>query len=100
MHARIGTFEMAPERLPAVVAFFRDQVVPAFSEHEGFVGYQAYVDRERGRIVGISLWTARAALEASAPTARRALAQAAALGAAVQGEPQVLELGFDVRPER
>jgi quinol monooxygenase YgiN len=97
MHARIGTFEVAPQALPAVVAFFRDQVVAAFSEHEGFLGYEAFVDRERGRIVGISRWTTREALEASVPTARRALAEAEFLGAATVGEPQVFELGFDSR---
>lgn len=97
MHARIGTFEVAPQGLPAVVALFRDRVVPAFSKHEGFLGYEAYVDRERGRLVGISFWATRSALDASVETARRALAEAAALGATTVGEPQVFELAFDAR---
>ena len=97
MHVRIGTFEVAPEGLAAVVAFFRDQIVPAFSKHEGFLGYEAYVDRERGRLVGISFWETRAALDASVETARRALAEAAALGARAVGEPQVYERAFDAR---
>ena len=95
MHARIGTFEASRERLDEVLAFFRDRVVTAFSEHAGFLGYQAYVDRERGRILGISRWATRSALDASADTARRALAEAAALGASVVSEPQIMELGFD-----
>jgi quinol monooxygenase YgiN len=100
MHARIGTFEAPPQRLDEVIALLRDLVVSAFSEHEGFLGYQAYVDRERGRLVGISLWTTRSALDASGETARRVLREAADLGAAIAGEPQILELAFDARPRR
>jgi quinol monooxygenase YgiN len=98
MHARIGTFEAPPERLAEVVAFFRDRVVAAFSAHEGFLGYQAWVDRERGHVVGISLWATRAALEASAETGRQNRDGAAALGARTIGEPELMELAFDSRP--
>jgi len=99
MHARIGTFEVSPQRLDDAVAFFRDRVAAAFSAHDGFLGYQGYLDRERNRFVGISLWTTRSALEASSETARRALREAADLGAVIVGEPQVLELAFDARSQ-
>jgi quinol monooxygenase YgiN len=97
MHARIGTFETASDRLDRVVTFLRERAVAAFSAHEGFLGYQAWVDRERGRIVGISLWTTRAALDGSAPTARRALADVAELGARLIADPETTELAFDSR---
>lgn len=95
MHARIGTFDVPSQRLDDVIAHFRERVVAAFSRHEGFLGYQAYVDRERGRLVGISLWATRAALDASGETAGRSVAEAAALGATIVGERQILELAFD-----
>lgn len=97
MHARIGTFEVSPSRLDEVAKLFRERVFSAFSEHQGFIGYQAYVDRERGRFVGISLWTTREALMASGETARGARSEAADLGAMTMGEPQILELAFDAR---
>lgn len=53
MHARLGTFEVSPDRLDEVVALFRGPVFEAFSKHKGFLGYQSYVDRERGRMVGL-----------------------------------------------
>ena len=40
-HARMGTFEVPPAALDEVVALFRDRVVPAFSRHDGFLGYEA-----------------------------------------------------------
>lgn len=95
MQARIGTFEASPESLEEVVNLFRDRVVPAFSKHAGFIGYQAYVDRAKGRFVGVSLWVSREALDASSETALRARNDAAALGAATIGEPQILEMAFD-----
>jgi quinol monooxygenase YgiN len=98
MHARIGTFDVPPRRLDEVLVFFRERIVSAFTAHEGFLGYQAYVDPERGRFVGISLWTTRAALERSRETARVVLGQASHLGAVTVAEPEILELAFDARP--
>ena len=97
MHARIGTFQIEALRLDQVVELFRGPVFDAFSRHKGFLGYQSYVDRAQGRMVGISLWESLGDLQASAEAARQAREQAVALGAVVVGEPQVLELAFDAR---
>lgn len=98
MHARMGTFEVQPSNVDEVAKALEGEVVRAFSRHEGFLGYQAYVDREKGRVIGISLWTTRAALEASAETGRQVVGMVAKLGAAVFGDMQILELAFDARP--
>jgi hypothetical protein len=97
LYARIGTFEAPPLRLDEAVALFRDRIVLAFSKHDGFLGYQAYVDRERGRFVGVSLLATRDALDARGETARRARSEAADLGAVTVGEAQLMELAFDAR---
>lgn len=95
MHTRIGTFDVAVDRLDALVELFRGPVFDAFSRHDGFLGYRAFVDRGRGRMVGLSFWASLADLQASEETARAARAQAAALGALTIGEPQLLEQAFD-----
>ena len=100
MFARIGTFDVSPDRLDSVVEHFRVEAVRAFSKHEGFLGYQSFVDRERGRIVGISRWISRACLDDSAGSARGVLARALELGAVIVGEPQILEEAFDATPLR
>lgn len=98
MFSRIGTFDVSPQQLAELVAHFHENVVPAFSKHAGFLGYQAYVDQERGRFVGVSLWNTRSELEASSGTAKQALAVAFKIGATPVGEPQILEMAFDARP--
>jgi quinol monooxygenase YgiN len=99
MHARIGTFDAPADQLDNVATLFRDKVVPEFARHDGFIGYQGFIDRGRGRFVGISLWATQAALEASSEAAKRAREEAAKLGAVTVGEPQVLEQVFDSRSE-
>ena len=98
MFSRIGTFDVSPLKLAELVAHFHNQVVPAFSEHPGFLGYQAYVDHERGRFVGVSLWSTRAELEASAGSAKQALEVAFKIGATPVGEPQILQMAFNAKP--
>ena len=97
MHARIGTFEVEPLRLDQIVALFRGPVFDDVSRHQGFLGYHSYVDRARGRMVGISLWESLSDLQASSEAARQARERAVALGATVIGEPQIMELAFDAR---
>ncbi|ATU66965.1 antibiotic biosynthesis monooxygenase family protein [Piscinibacter gummiphilus] len=96
-HARMGTFEVPPAALDEVVALFRDRVVPAFSRHDGFLGYEAFTDRDSGCYVGLSFWASREALDASGDTAREARDEAAALGAVTVGTPRILALAFDSR---
>ena len=96
-HARMGTFEVPPEALDDVVALFRDRVVPAFSRHDGFLGYEAFTDRVSGSYVGLSFWESRAALDASGDTASEARNAAAALGAVTVGSPRIMALAFDTR---
>ena len=100
MFARIGVFEVSPDKLDSVVEHFRLEAVRAFSNHEGFLGYQSFVDRKRGRMMGISRWTSRAHLDDSAESARSVIAGAFALGAVMVGEPQVFEEAFDAAPLR
>jgi quinol monooxygenase YgiN len=97
MHTRIGTFDAPPERLNEVIALFEERIFLAFSKHEGFLGYQAFVDREKGRFVGLSFWATSSALEASGETAQQARHEAANLGAITVGEPQILEQAFNAR---
>ena len=95
--ARIGLFDVPPHQLASVVTHFRDRVTSAFATHDGFLGYQALVDENAGRYVGISYWTSLTALEGSTEAALRAREEAEALGAQILGEPMICREEFDTR---
>jgi quinol monooxygenase YgiN len=94
----MAIFEVSPLRLDAVAEHFRAEAIRVFSGREGFLGYQAFIDRDRGRMVGISRWRSLAALEASSEAGRGIIRGALDLGAVMVGEPQVLEQAFNVDP--
>lgn len=100
MYARIGTFEVPLPNLDKVLSILEDDTVPRFSKHEGFLGYQAYADRERGRVTGISMWATLADLMASGETGRHAVRKVAGFGATVVGTMQIMEFAFDARSSR
>lgn len=99
MHIRIATFDVNPSQLAAVVEHFRVEAIRVFSAHEGFLGYQAFMDPDRGRMVGMSRWRSLAELEASGESGRGIIRGAIELGAVMVGEPQILEQAFDVAPK-
>ena len=43
MYARIGTFQVDAENLLPAIEYFKTNTIRAFSVHEGFLGYQAYI---------------------------------------------------------
>lgn len=93
--ARIALFEVSPHSMDAVIAHFRDYSVGKFSLCDGFLGYQSFVDPNGAKLLGISQWATLAELQTSAPTANEVLAGAKMLGAALLGEPLILEEAFD-----
>ena len=56
MHARVVIMEMLPIDVEEVVRTYRDRVVPAGREQEGFGGAWMLTDPETGEGLSISLW--------------------------------------------
>jgi heme-degrading monooxygenase HmoA len=76
MFARVIRFEGITESEWRVGdRFFREDFVPMARNTTGFEGAYLLVDRERGSVLSFTLWTSRAALEASEVAARRFLVQ-------------------------
>ena len=95
--ARIGTFDVEGADAGRVVEFFKNEVTPLFAKNPGFLGYQAFLDRQSARYVGVSYWSTRASLENSSQSAKFALDKAASLGAIVVGTPTIAFEEFDTR---
>ena len=56
MHARVVIMEMLPIDVEEAVRTYRDRVVPAAREQEGFRGVWMLTDPETGEGLSISLW--------------------------------------------
>ena len=56
MHARVVIMEMLPIDVEEAVRTYRDRVVPAGNEQEGFRGAWMLTDPETGEGLSISLW--------------------------------------------
>jgi heme-degrading monooxygenase HmoA len=78
MHARVSTYEGPPERIDeAIAAFDADD---RLLDLEGLEDAYLLVDRERGRMLTITLWERRDALDATAPSAGAIRTAAAGAG--------------------
>jgi heme-degrading monooxygenase HmoA len=65
MHARSGSFEVAPERLDDAIARFEQELIPRYREQSGYKGFSLLVDRESGKVHGLSFWDSEADLQAT-----------------------------------
>ena len=88
MHAQLVRAKLLPGKADEATSVFRDSILPAAREQKGFVSARLLVDREGGRLTGISLWETEADVEA--------------IGASGFFQEQVAKLAaaFDGPPER
>jgi heme-degrading monooxygenase HmoA len=56
VHAQVVSMEMLPMNVGEAVRIYRDRVVPAAREQEGFRGAWMLTDPETGEGLSISLW--------------------------------------------
>ena len=60
MHARMMTFQVRPGMIDQMIGLVRDSLVPVAASQQGFRGGFALTDRERERVVGVTLWDSEA----------------------------------------
>lgn len=62
MFGRATEIKGSPEKVEEGIKRLRDHVLPAIKE-AGSAGFLAFADRESGRLLGISLWSSREAMD-------------------------------------
>ncbi len=65
MHARVVSMEVLPMNVAEAVRIYRDSVVPAAKEEQGFSGALLLTDQDTGEGVSISLWESEDDMHAS-----------------------------------
>ena len=60
MHARVMTFQVRPGMIDQMIGLVRDSLVPVAASQPGFRGGLALTDRERERIIAVTLWDSEA----------------------------------------
>ena len=65
MHARVVSMEVLPMNVAEAVRIYRDSVVPAAKEEQGFMGALLLTDDYTGESVSISMWKSEDDMHAS-----------------------------------
>ena len=86
MYARVTEFGGFGDRLDEYLERVGELVLPPLREADGYSGYLSLVDRERDRVLVVSLWRTREEMRASLPLVLSSASSAATLvGAEEQG---------------
>ncbi len=56
MYAHVTTVEASPSRLDTAIHFFREQILPQLQQMDGFKGFVALADPQRGKLLSVALW--------------------------------------------
>ena len=65
MHARSGSFQLSPDKVDDAVGAFESEQLPKYKESSGYKGFTLLVNRQNGKVVGVSFWESEDDLRAS-----------------------------------
>jgi hypothetical protein len=63
MYARVTTVEASPAKFDAATHFLREQLLPQLQQMDGFKGFVALGDPQRGELLGVALWESEEAMQ-------------------------------------
>lgn len=92
MYARVSTIMGKPENIDRVVDYLNKAAFPG--NEEGWKGAYALVNRQTGKMLTITLWETREAMEATVPDANQIRGEAASMAGAGQPVVEVYEVAL------
>jgi hypothetical protein len=95
MCARSAVIEMSTDKLDDAVASWKDEQLPKDREQAGYKGFTLPVNRDSGKLLGVSFWENEAAVSASDEMARQARADLAETGSGTEQQRETWEVAFD-----
>lgn len=88
MHARSAVIEMSPAKIDDAVKFWNDEQIPKYRQQAGYKGFTLLVNRDSGKVFGVSFWESEDARRASDDLGQQARAGLAQTG---EGSEQARE---------
>jgi heme-degrading monooxygenase HmoA len=64
MFARVGTFQLQPGKMEEGIQIYRDSVIPAARQQQGFKGAFLLTDQNSNKAITITLWETKADMSA------------------------------------
>jgi hypothetical protein len=77
MIARVVSIQGKPEKVNEVIHYFQDQVLPAAKKIKGFKEGYMMVNRQNGKITGMTIWESQQGIQDSNSNAQRFIPQMA-----------------------
>jgi heme-degrading monooxygenase HmoA len=65
MHARTGSFQLSPDKLDEAVNAFESNDLPQYKDQNGYKGFTLLVNRQNGKMIGVSFWENESDIAAS-----------------------------------
>ena len=86
MHARIVTVQLQPGKIDEAIRIFRDSIVPAAKQQNGFKGALLLTDASADKVISVTQWETEADMLAS-ETSGYYQEQVAKVGHIVRSQP-------------
>ena len=65
MHARVTSAQIQPGKMDELMQLFKESVLPAAKQHQGFKGMLVLADPSQNKGIAITLWETEADLQTS-----------------------------------
>jgi len=92
MFARVRTTGGVPEKVDDGIRHFRENVVASYQNVAGFKGAYMLVNRQSGKIVGITLWDTEANMQATGRKSAQLRAAGSQVVSGTTPEPEEYEV--------
>jgi len=92
MYARSTTMQVDPQAMERLIAYVRDEAMPAFEGMAGYIGLSMLCDRETGKCIATTTWDTHEAMRASADDVAASRARAAEMTGAPAPEVREWEV--------
>jgi heme-degrading monooxygenase HmoA len=95
MHARSAVVEVDVDKIDDAVRFWNEEQLPNYRNQPGYKGFTLLVDRESGKLFGVSFWENEEAVRSSDELAQRARSGLAEAGQGTEQTRENWEVAID-----